>query len=102
MGGFSEDRAINCTGLPDRRVSDYLWLTRQAFGKAIWPHLFRDCAVTELVDCETEEIGIPPDLLDNADLQTTKKHYIQAVGMKAPARVQEVIAARRRAAARRE
>ena len=25
--------------------------TRQAFGNAVWPHLFRDCAVTELVDC---------------------------------------------------
>jgi integrase/recombinase XerD len=72
--------------------------TRQAFGKAIWPHLFRDCAVTELVDCAPEEIGIAPDLLGHADLQTTKKHYIQAVGMKAHVRVQEVIAARRRAA----
>jgi integrase/recombinase XerD len=74
--------------------------TRQAFGKAIWPHLFRDCAVTELVDCAPEEIGIAPDLLGHADLQTTKKHYIQAVGMKAHALVQEVIAARRRATSR--
>jgi integrase/recombinase XerD len=76
--------------------------TRQAFGKGIWPHLFRDCAVTELVDCAPEEIGIAPDLLGHADLQTTKKHYIQAVGMKAHARVQEVIAARRRAATSRD
>jgi hypothetical protein len=44
--------------------------------------------VTELVDCAPEEIGIAPDLLGHADLQTTKKHYIQAVGMKAHARVQ--------------
>jgi hypothetical protein len=58
----------------------------------------RDCAVTELVDCAPEEIGIAPDVLGHTDLQTTKKHYIQAVGMKAHARVQEVIAARRRAA----
>jgi integrase len=65
--------------------------------KAIWPHLFRDCAVTKLVD------GAPaPDLLGHADLQTTKKHYIQAVGMKAHIRVQEVIAARRRAATSRD
>ena len=73
--------------------------TQQAFGRPIWPHLFRDCAVTELVDCAPEEIGIAPDLLGHADLQTTKKHYIQAVGMKAHAKVQEMIAARRRAAA---
>jgi integrase/recombinase XerD len=71
--------------------------SKQAFGRHVWPHLFRDCAVTELVDRAPEEIGIAPDLLGHADLQTTKKHYIQAVGMKAHARVQEVIAARRRA-----
>jgi integrase len=75
--------------------------TRKAFGNAIWPHLFRDCAVTELVDCAPEEIGIAPDLLGHADLQTTRKHYIQAQGMTAHRRVQELMAARRRAARRR-
>jgi site-specific recombinase XerC len=74
------------------------WRTEQAFGKAIRPHLFRDCAVTELVDVAPEEIGIAPDLLGHADLRTTRKHYIQAHGMTAHVRVQEVIAARRRAA----
>jgi integrase len=49
-----------------------------------------------------EEIGIAPDLLGHADLQTTQKHYIAAVGMKAHARVQEMIAARRRAATSRD
>jgi hypothetical protein len=58
--------------------------------------------VTELVDCAPEEIGIAPDLLRHADLQTTRKHYIQAVGMRAHARVQEVIAARRREATSRD
>jgi integrase len=73
--------------------------TKQAFGRHVWPHLFRDCAVTELVDCAPEEIGIAPDLLGHADLRTTRKHYIQAQGMVAHARVQEVISAKRRAAA---
>jgi site-specific recombinase XerC len=63
--------------------------TRQAFGRHLGPHLFRDCAVTELVDCAREEIRIAPDLLGHADLQTTQKRYLQAVGMKAHARVQE-------------
>jgi integrase/recombinase XerD len=72
--------------------------TKRAFGNAIWPHLFRDCAVTELVDCALEEIGIAPDLLGHADLQTTRKHYIKAHGMTAHRRVQELISARRRAA----
>jgi integrase/recombinase XerD len=76
--------------------------TKQAFGKAIWPHLFRDCALTELVDCAPEEIGIAPDLLGHADLQTTQKHYVQAQGMIAHVRVQEVIVARRRAATSRD
>jgi integrase/recombinase XerC len=76
------------------------WRTRQAFGKGICPHLFRDCAVTELVDSAPEEIGIAPDLLGHADLRTTRKHYIQAQGMTAHARIQDMIAARRQAAAR--
>ena len=76
------------------------WHTKQAFGKGIRPHLFRDCAVTELVDSAPEEIGIAPDLLGHADLRTTRKHYIQAQGMTAHARIQEMVA-RRRAAARR-
>lgn len=72
--------------------------TTEAFGKPIYPHLFRDIAVTELVDTAPDEIGIAHDLLGHADLRTTRKHYIQAQGMVAHLRVQEVIAARRRAA----
>jgi len=84
-----------------RAVQRQIWLrTRQAFGKGICPHLFRDCAVTELVDCAPEEIGIAPDLLGHADLRTTRKHYIQAKGMTAHARIQEMITVRRRVAAR--
>ena len=48
--------------------------TEQAFDKHVWPHLFRDCAVTELVDCAPEELGIAPDLLGHADPQTTRKY----------------------------
>jgi hypothetical protein len=54
--------------------------------------------VTQLVDCAPEEIGIAPKLLGHANLQTTRKHYIKAQGMNAHRRVQEQIAARRRAA----
>jgi integrase/recombinase XerD len=74
------------------------WQTEQAFGRAIRPHLFRDCAVTELVDVAPEEIGIAADLLGHAGLQTTQKHYIHAQGMTAHARVQEMIVRRRRMA----
>jgi integrase/recombinase XerC len=74
--------------------------TEQAFGTPVWPHLFRDCAVSELVDVAPKEIGIASDLLGHADLRTTQRHYLQARGMTAHVRVQEMIA-RRRAAARR-
>jgi site-specific recombinase XerD len=81
-----------------RQIERY---TEQAFGKPIWPHLFRHCAVTELVDFAPDEIAIAPDLLGHADLETTRKHYIKAQGMTAHRRVQELIATRRRAAASR-
>jgi integrase/recombinase XerD len=95
---------INRSGKPmtSRAIHAQITLrTKQAFGKAIWPHLFRDCAVTELVDSAPEEIGIAPDLLGHADLRTTRKHYIQAQGMTAHRRVQDTIEARRRAVAAR-
>lgn len=69
--------------------------TRAAFGHEVWPHLFRDCAVTELVDCAPEEIGMAGDLLGHASLQTTTRHYIQAKGMTAHHRMQEKIKSRR-------
>ena len=73
--------------------------TRHAFGRHVWPHLFRDCAVTELVDTAAEEIGIAHDLFGHADLRTTRKDYIQTQGMVAHLQVQEVIATRRPATA---
>ena len=86
-----------------RAIQRQIWVrTRQAFGKGICPHLFRDISVTELVDYAPEDIGIAPDLLGHADLRTTRKHYIQAQGMTAHARIQEMIAAKRRAAAARK
>jgi integrase/recombinase XerD len=72
--------------------------TEQAFGKPIWPHLFRHCAVTELVDSAPHEIAIAPDLLGHADLETTQRYYVLAEAMTSHVRVQEVIAALRRAA----
>jgi hypothetical protein len=34
--------------------------TRRAFGRNFWPHLFRHCAVTGLVDVAPEQIAIAP------------------------------------------
>jgi integrase/recombinase XerD len=85
-----------------KSIQRQIWLrTRQAFGKGICPHLFRDIAVTELVDSAPDDIGIAADLLGHADLRTTVRHYIKAKGMTAHLCVQDMIAARRRAAAAR-
>lgn len=62
--------------------------TRNAFGRHIWPHLFRAIAVTGLVDEAPEEIGLTPDLLGHASVQTTSKHYILASATRAHQRVQ--------------
>ena len=69
--------------------------TKAAFGHVIWPHLFRDCAVTELVDLAPDEIGVANDLLGHRDFQTTQKHYVQAQGMTAHLRMQNMIMKRR-------
>jgi site-specific recombinase XerC len=76
--------------------------TKEAFGRSIYPHLFRDISVTELVEPAPDEIAIAHDLLGHADLRTTRKHYVQAQGMVAHLRFQEVIADRRRAATSRD
>lgn len=72
--------------------------TKHAFGKPVWPHLFRDCAATELVDIAPDQIGIAPDVLGHRSLATTQKHYIRATGMGAHRAVQDMLARARRAA----
>lgn len=62
--------------------------TANAFGRHIWPHLFRAIAVTGVVDEAPEEIGITPDLLGHASVQTTSRHYILASATRAHQRVQ--------------
>ena len=102
LGGIGGHLWTDRWGNPmsSKAIQRQVWCrTEQAFSTGICPHLFRDCAVTELVDSAPEEIGIAPDLLGHADLRTTRKHYIQAQGMTAHARIQEMVA-RRRAAAR--
>jgi integrase len=62
--------------------------TRKAFGCHVWPHLFRHCAVTGLVDLAPEDIRIAPDLLGHSDIRTAQRHYILASGAIAHKKVQ--------------
>jgi len=83
--------------LPCHEETDRLWITRygqpmrgktihgrftattkRAFGVAINPHLFRDCAVTSVAIEDPEHIGIAAPILGHTDPRTTEKHYIHA------------------------
>ena len=68
----------------------------RGIGRAIAVRLASEGHRLVLVDMAPEEIGLAPDLLGHARLKTTEDHYIQAVGTIAHARVQEMIARRRR------
>ena len=52
--------------------------TEAAFGAPINPHLFRDIAVTSIVDTEPGKIGITAPLLGHINPATTEEHYIHA------------------------
>jgi integrase/recombinase XerD len=75
--------------------------TRRAFGRNVWPHLFRHCAVTGLVDTAPEDIAIAPDLLGHSSLQTTQQYYILARGTRAHQAVQQALSDARQEARRR-
>lgn len=52
--------------------------TKEAFGRSINPHLFRDCVATTIAHDDPEHVHIAADLLGHTSLATTQRHYIQA------------------------
>lgn len=52
--------------------------TRKRFGKAVWPHLFRDCLLTSVAVDHPDLVKISATLLGHSSLQTGEKHYNQA------------------------
>jgi integrase/recombinase XerD len=57
--------------------------TRKAFGHAVNPHLFRDCAATSIALAAPAGMHIARDVLGHASLKTTEQHYIHADQIKA-------------------
>ena len=51
-----------------------------AFGRHVWPHLFRAIAATGFVDHAPEEVALVPDLLGHASTQTAHRYYILSTG----------------------
>lgn len=63
----------------DRAVYDaIIRTTKRAFGTAINPHLFRDCAVTFVALNDPRHIGIASPILGHTDPRAAEKHYVQA------------------------
>ncbi len=52
--------------------------TEEAFGKAITPHLFRDCAATSIAIHDPEHVWITTNILGHNTLATSQKYYDQS------------------------
>jgi len=52
--------------------------TKAAFGHAVWPHLFRDCAATSMAVEDPDNVRLAAGLLGHNTFATTEKHYILA------------------------
>lgn len=62
-----------------RRVHDIIATrTRAAFGHAICPHLFRDCAASSIAEVAPSEMRIASQLLGHAGIAMTERHYNHA------------------------
>ncbi len=57
--------------------------TKAAFGVAISPHLFRDCAATTLATYQPDQVLVGAGLLGHSDLRAIHSHYIHAQTIKA-------------------
>lgn len=66
--------------------------TEEAFGKAITPHLFRDCAATSIAIHDPEHVWITTNILGHNTLATSQKYYDQSRMLEAGRHYQSTIA----------
>jgi len=66
--------------------------TRNAFGKAMNPHLFRDAAATTMAIADPAHVRIAAPVLGHRTFATTEQYYIQATGLQAQQSLLDVIA----------
>lgn len=69
--------------------------TKHAFGKHVWPHLFRTIAATGFVDEAPDDAVMIADLLGHSDLKTSQKYYVLANAARAHKKVQAAIRRKR-------
>ena len=72
--------------------------TADAFGRHVWPHLFRTIAATGFVDFAPDRTGLLPDLLGHSTVQTTHRYYVLSSAAKAHQAVTSAMLDRRAAA----
>ncbi len=70
---------------PDHR------LTKKYLGKPVSPHLFRDCAATEIALEDPKHIGITKPVLGYATLASSQRFYNQATSFSSFRRHGDVI-----------
>lgn len=82
--------------------SQHLWhVTGRTFGEALRPHAFRHIAATSIAEEDPAHVNVIASLLGHATLAMSEKHYNRANGVKAAARYQDMIGAKRREARQR-
>ncbi|MGF7163035.1 integrase [Rhodoligotrophos appendicifer] len=67
-------------------------VTKERLGKAVNPHLFRDCAVHTIADLAGTKMGLASALLQHTDPRVTEKHYNKGSRRHASAHFAELIA----------
>jgi integrase len=70
--------------------------TRAAFGKAVNPHLFRDCAATSIAIVDPVHVRIIAAILGHSTMDTSERYYNQARGLEAGRRYQDTVAGLRK------
>jgi len=99
LGAQSTNVWITRYGKPMRSKNMHAAITRtteRAFGTAINPHLFRDCAATFVALEDPDHVGIAAPILGHIDPRATEKHYIQANQIVAGRRIRQSVAVLRK------
>lgn len=65
--------------------------TQLHLGRAVSPHLFRDCGATDIALLAPEDVGITKDVLGHKTLASSQKFYNQACSFKALAELERVL-----------
>jgi integrase len=74
------------------RITSRTW---EGLGRAINPHLFRDCAATSIAIDDPDHIGIVSRLLGHRAASTAERYYNHARSVEASRRLQQQILALR-------